>query len=161
MKERMFKNILKVSLFLSATQALMAVLGWFLGGTFYEIVKPADHWVSLLILLFVGLRMVYEGIRGGEMRMKRFSESILFLMLVSFATSIDAFAVGFSLSIVGIPILLPAVVILFVTLFITFTSGSISSNLLRKFERVSVILGGIVLVIIGFTIFIEHTIKHI
>ena len=161
LKERLFKDIVKISLSLSITQSLMTVLGWILGDNLYEIIKPVDHWVALSLLLFVGLRMIYEGIKDGEIKIKHFSKSLIFLVLISIATSIDAFAVGFSLSIVGISIIFPAIVIFLVTLFITFTSGSISSSFLKKFEKVSIILGGSVLIIIGFTIFIEHTIKNI
>ncbi len=161
LKERLFKDILKISLSLSITQSLMAVLGWILGDNLYEIIKPVDHWVALSLLLFVGLRMIYEGIKDGEIKIKRFSGSPFFLILISIATSIDAFAVGFSLSIIGVSILLPAFVIFLVTFFITFTSSSISSNFLKRFERISTIIGGSILIIIGFTIFIEHTIKNI
>ena len=140
-------------------QALMPVAGWSVGRAIITSVEKYDHWIAFGLLLFVGLRMMraawlaedqLEGrpdpTRGGV------------LLLLAIATSVDALAVGFSLSLLGVDILWPAVIIGLVCF--SFTAGGLHLGRLlgasARIGRWAEFSGGVILVAIGMKILHEH-----
>jgi len=88
---------LKVAFMFGLFQAIMPVVGWYLGDQFVMSISSYDHWVAFIILAVIGIKMIYEGIKGtDECKNARECESMKVLLLLSLATSIDALAAGFS-----------------------------------------------------------------
>ncbi len=140
-------------------QALMPIAGWTLGESVNLLIEDVDHWVAASLLAFVGGKMILEGIRstaagpGADDPTRGGS-----LIMLSVATSLDALAVGFSLSVLGISIWWPALVIGLVAA--SFTAGGLHlgriAGLSSRVSRYASILGGTLLLGIGLAILHEH-----
>jgi putative Mn2+ efflux pump MntP len=137
-------------------QFFMPVIGWFAGTTIEHFIAAYDHWVAFGLLGFVGIRMILSGINPEADGEKNDPSRGWSLVLLSLATSIDALAVGFSLGIVGIIIWYPAVVIGVVTGLVSLLGLQLGNRLGEKFGKRMEIAGGIVLVIIGVKILLQH-----
>jgi putative Mn2+ efflux pump MntP len=137
-------------------QALMPTLGWLVGTTVARFIAPFDHWIALILLSFVGVRMIRSGLskeveshptdpsRGGT------------LVMLSVATSIDAFAVGLSLAMLNVSIAYPAVVIGVVTAGLSMVGLLLGNRLGKTFGKRMEIVGGIILIAIGIRIVVSH-----
>jgi len=153
------KNAFIISFFFGAFQAFMPVIGWFSGKAFALLIKEYDHWIAFTLLLIIGLRMIIEGFkeRGPEeLCEQNIDLGYKKLLVLSVATSIDALAVGLSLSLIGSPIALPAVIIGTVTFSMSFVGIRAGLKLRHVLGRKSEILGGIILIFIGSRILFEH-----
>jgi len=155
------KHILLIAFSFGAFQAFMPVIGWHVGRFFADLIKNYDHWVAFALLAYIGTRMVIEGLKSEKTDDSccDIDEHVLDLrklFVLSVATSIDALAVGLSLSLLGYQIMTPAVIIgitTFVFSYIGVKMGCRLHNILGK--RVEV-FGGVVLIAIGIKIIIEH-----
>jgi putative Mn2+ efflux pump MntP len=145
---RIFKviNALKIGLFFGFFQAIMAVFGWLAGVNFIGSIAGFDHWIAFGLLSLIGGRMIYESIKKESKKLIS-SPNIGVLLMLSIATSIDALAVGLSLSFLKVSIVTPAIITGIIT------GGSRFGHFFKN--RVEV-LGGLILIIIGFKILIEH-----
>ena len=147
---------LKISAFFGFFQAIMPIIGWYAGVYILDLISDFDHWVAFFLLTFIGVRMIYESIRNESDNFVR-SHDIKILLILSIATSIDALAVGLSLSFLEISVLFPAIVIGVVTFLLSFlgvfVGGRFGSILKNKVE----VLGGLILIGIGLKILLEHT----
>ena len=93
-----FREAIWVAIVLAIFQGGLTVSGYFLGTIVSYSLKGIDHWIALGLLVFLGLKMIVEGLKkSGENEDKDY-KSIVVLFTIAFATSIDAFAVGISLS---------------------------------------------------------------
>lgn len=153
---------MRVSLALAVSfglfQALMPVAGWLLASTFAAAIESIAHWVAFALLLAIGLKMFWDGFRGGEEAEEESGPIVGIgeLLLLSIATSIDAFAVGITFAALNVP-LLPAVVIIGFTTFAFSLAGVVIGNRFgARYERFAGMLGGVILVIIGLKVLIEH-----
>ncbi|MCX6340609.1 MAG: manganese efflux pump MntP family protein [Candidatus Aureabacteria bacterium] len=138
-------------------QFLMPVLGWFAGRGLLEYIQGFDHWVAFGLLAFIGGKMIYEStvIGRGEVGGDDPTRGISLIML-SLATSIDALGVGLSLSVLGVEILYPAMVIGIVSFVLTCVGMKIGPLAGRLFGKRVEAAGGIVLILIGIKILCEH-----
>lgn len=150
---------LKKKIFISSTlsifQALMPLLGWLIGSGYKNYIEVIDHWLAFLLLLFIGLKMVYEGIKKNNASEKSHL-NLTILLGQSFATSIDAFAVGISFAFLNLSITVPILIIGIITLIISFIGLSLGKFLGVKFGKSSEIFGGLVLIGIGIKVLLEH-----
>jgi putative Mn2+ efflux pump MntP len=135
-------------------QGGMPVIGWFLGLSVIDFISGFDHWIAFGLLSFIGLRMIYEAI-SKESKQVINSSSLKVLLVLSIATSIDALAVGLSLSFLGTSITTPAVVIGLITFSLSFLGIFIGKKFGTYFEKIGV-MGGVILIIIAIRILIEH-----
>ena len=154
-KER-FKNAIRASIAFGFFQAMMTSIGWFVGSTFSNYIEAVDHYIALILLSFIGINMIREGIKGENEPLSLTSNWLLFTLAV--ATSIDALAAGISLSSLGISIILPALLIGLFTFSLSFIGVFLGCKLSRvpNLSGYVDILGGIILVSLGIKIFIEH-----
>ena len=148
---------LKTSLSFGFFQALMPVIGWLLGRTVIDLIGAYDHWVAFGLLAFVGGKMLWESFHSDEGRDESVGRSSLVTLLtLSFATSIDALAVGLSFAFVQVDIVQASVIIGVVAFLVTglgFLIGRRAGALLgRRAEAV----GGLVLIGIGLRILLTH-----
>jgi manganese efflux pump family protein len=137
-------------------QFLMPVIGWFAGTTIVRYISAYDHWVAFGLLAFVGIRMIRSGFDTASEQPRNDPSRGWTLILLAFATSIDALAVGFSLGLVGVTIWYPAVVIGVVTGLISWLGIFLGNRLGQKFGKRMEIIGGIVLIVIGVRILLAH-----
>ena len=135
-------------------QALMPVIGWAAGLSFRRYIQHIDHWVAFSLLCLVGGKMIYESINCSEE--KRDCLQFPVLILLSIATSIDALAVGLSFSFLNVDIIVPAAIIGVVTFMICFIGIYIGDRIGRFIGNKLELIGGLILIIIGIKIVIEH-----
>ena len=150
-----------VALTFGLFQGVMPVIGYFLGSLFIDKIKDYDHWVAFGLLLAIGGFMIFEGIKGiikpESVKEKEFSWKEVILQGI--ATSIDALAVGITLSTFDIFIVYDALVITgntFVICLLGFFLGTQISKLLKGKYSIANIIGGVILIAIGVSIVIEH-----
>lgn len=151
-RRRLGLEALKFGCFFGAFQALMPIGGWALGSTLRVAVDRYDHWVAFALLLFIGIKMIREGCEDGPEKERQADFSLRTMLILSFATSIDAFAAGLSLAFTGSGILLPALFIGAVTFVLSATGVWIGRSVGHFFEKKITIIGGLVLIGIGIKI---------
>lgn len=155
------KHILLISLSFGAFQAMMPILGWHVGSLFAEMIKNFDHWIAFLLLAYIGIRMIIEGIKSPkeENSFCDIEDHVLDLkrlFILSIATSIDALAVGLSLSLLGYEIIKPSLIIGVTTFVFSYVGVKMGCRLHKILGRRVEIFGGIILIGIGFKILAEH-----
>jgi len=147
---------LRISFYFGFFQAAMPVLGWLAGSAVVSWVAGIDHWLAFFLLAFVAFRMVRSGLRPDAIDPACDPTRGSTLILLSFATSIDAMAVGFSMALLSIPILLPALLIGLVTFLLSYTASHMGRRLGVRFGKRMEIAGGLVLGLIGLRILLAH-----
>ncbi len=137
-------------------QAVMPVTGWLAGMTLRAWIGAVDHWIAFGLLAAIGLKMLWEarGLRraepcGGEMH-------LALLLMLALATSVDALAVGLSLSFLGVAIVAPAAVIGAVTFGLALAGVWIGNRWGHVFESRIEALGGLILIGIGIKVLWAH-----
>lgn len=139
-------------------QALMPVLGWLAGISFRAQIESFDHWLAFGLLFAVGSKMLWEAWQKDEDNPREGDPTRgLSLVMLSIATSIDALAVGLSLAMLGVTIWTPALVIGLVAAILTICGMLLGRRLGRAWGSSVEILGGLILIIIGAKILVEHT----
>ncbi len=146
---------LKTGFFFGFFQAFMPIMGWFAGQSVIGFISGFDHWVAFGLLSLIGGRMIYESISKESQQVVN-SSSYKVLLILSIATSIDALAVGLSLSFLKTSIILPAIIIGIITFSLSFLGVLIGKKFGSYFEKIG-ILGGVILIVIAIRILIEHT----
>lgn len=148
-------NALKIAAFFGFFQAIMLIIGWYAGVHLLDLISDYDHWAAFFLLTFIGSRMIYESIRKESTRLVS-SLSIKVLLILSIATSIDALAVGLSLSLLNVPIIIPAIVTGVVTFSLSFFGVYLGGRFGRVLKNRVESLGGLILIAIGLKILLEH-----
>ncbi|RLD67471.1 MAG: hypothetical protein DRI84_02400 [Bacteroidetes bacterium] len=144
-----------ISFSLSVFQALMPLIGWYAGIGISEYIKNFDHWIAFILLVFIGLKMIYESFSKNEHKENN-KLKITTLIAQSIATSIDAFAVGISLALLNVGIAIPVIIIGIVTFFASILGLQLGKYIGIRFGKYIEIFGGLVLIGIGVKILIEH-----
>lgn len=155
-----FRQTFRLSWHFGLFQALMPVIGFHLGLTVRGFIESYAPWIAFGLLFLVGGNMLREACFGGDEEEKSARDSTrgLTMVMLSVATSIDALAVGFSLSMISTSIVLPAVVIGIVALLFTVAGLHMGKKVAgsEKLSRYAEMLGGVVLWGIGINILHEH-----
>ena len=150
------RHLFRLGFHFGLFQALMPVIGWLAGLTIMQWVEVWDHWIAFSLLAIIGGRMIYEAFSDEEKTEDRDPTKGLSLVLLSIATSIDALAVGFSLSVIGVSIWMPALVIGLVAGVLTIAGMLLGGRIGDRWGARVEIFGGLVLIAIGIKILIEH-----
>ena len=144
-----------IGLFFGFFQAIMPVIGWYAGVHILDLISEIDHWVAFALLAIIGSRMIYESTKNDSEKIVS-SLNIRVLLILSIATSIDALAVGLSIYVLEISIISLAVATGIITFTLSFfgvyIGGKFGHILQNKVEP----LGGVILIIIGLRILLEH-----
>lgn len=148
-----------IALFFGGFQALMPFVGWLLGAQFAGSIQSLDHWIAFVLLAFIGGKMVWEALSPQEEEQScAVSEKLDYrqLLLMAVATSIDALAVGVTFAFLNVPIL-PAITIIGCTTFCISLAGVAIGVLFGgKLQRWAELAGGVILVLLGCKILLEH-----
>ena len=136
-------------------QGIMPFLGWALGIVFVSHISAYDHWIALILLSGLGMKMLWEA-RDGNGNDSAPSLSGWALGAAAIATSIDAFAAGITLPALALPVLLTCIAIGIITALLSSLGvmiGGMASSRIGKYAEVT---GGIILIALGIKIFVEH-----
>jgi putative Mn2+ efflux pump MntP len=153
------RSVFRLSFHFGFFQSLLFLAGYFAGAGIVDAISAWDHLVALCLLLFVGLRMIWEGISGRDEGAERSDPSRGWqLVMLSLATSIDALAVGLSFGVLQRGVLFPALLIGGISCVMTLVGIFLGRRLKATFGGYAEILGGLILIGIGVKVFLEHTV---
>ena len=142
-------------------QAIMPLIGFFLGKSFISYISHIDHWIAFILLLVIGIKNIIEALNEGKKnncnieRRYDISENAE-LLILGIATSIDALAVGITLSFENINIWISIVIIGLITFLISFLGVCLGRLAGDKWKNKAGILGGVILIFIGIKILASH-----
>lgn len=150
------KGFLAVGIWFGVFQALMPLIGYFLGSAFEKIVDSVDHWIAFVLLVLIGANMIKEAFSKDE-EQKDASFSFKTMIVLAIATSIDALAVGITLALTPqkVNIFLSVGIIGVITAVISmlgFKAGNVFGN---KYKSKAEFAGGVILILLGIKILIE------
>ncbi|MBD3169418.1 MAG: manganese efflux pump [candidate division Zixibacteria bacterium] len=151
------RQIFRLSFHFGLFQFLMPVIGWFAGKQVAGYIHEYDHWVAFGLLFIIGGKMIYESF-DSDINLRVTSDPTRKWSLVglSVATSIDALAVGISYAMLNVKILYPSILIGIVAALMTLAGMFMGRVLSVGFGKKMEIIGGLVLIAIGFKILVEH-----
>lgn len=151
---------LRMALCFGAFQAFMPLLGWAAGKGLETHIQPFDHWLAFLLLTVIGGKMALESLHIGKTEKAPSDPSNLIVLLaLSLATSIDALAVGLTLSLVTEHIFSAVLLIGVITFLISLLGWQIGKRIGHFFETQIELLGGLILIAIGLKILLEHLMR--
>jgi len=151
------KECLIVGAYFGASQAIMPLIGYAIASRFAYIVTTWDHWIAFILLVVLGGKMVFDGIKGDsgdEVADARLTFKVMLPLAI--ADSIDALAVGVSFAFLKINIVPCSVLIGITTLIISAIGVKIGGKFGDKFGNKANIAGGVILVLLGIKILVEH-----
>lgn len=153
------KQAAVISLFFGGFQALMPLIGWALGSQLTDLITPIDHWIAFGLLAFVGGKMLWDAFHEDDDVDAEAADEKLDLkelLMLAIATSIDALAVGITFAFLQMAIV-PSITIIGLTTFvISFAGVAVGHFFGARFEKPATIVGGVVLILIGLKILLEH-----
>ena len=149
------KHALCVGLYFGGFQALMPLIGYLLGTQFESVITSVDHWIAFGLLAFIGGNMLREALGREEEKLDD-SFSFRTMMTLAVATSIDALAMGVTFAFLRVDIV-PAVLLIGSTTFVLSAVGLKVGNVFgAKYKARAELFGGVVLVLMGLKILLEH-----
>ncbi|MDD4495286.1 MAG: manganese efflux pump MntP family protein [Eubacteriales bacterium] len=154
MKKMSYKNALTAGLFFGGFQALMPLLGYLLGTQFEDYITAYDHWIAFALLSIIGINMIKEAksacnVGNGSFKIKD-------MTILALATSIDALAIGVTFAFLQVNILPAVLIIGIITFAFSFAGVKIGNAFGHKYQTKAEIFGGVILIIIGIKILLEH-----
>lgn len=155
-RELKVRHALRMALFFGGFQAAMPIIGFLAGLSLKEYIAAYDHWVAFGLLAFVGGKMIYESLKIEAAERNLDPSNLVVLLALSVATSIDALAVGITLSMLTSAIVAAAAIIGLVTFSLSYAGILIGKRFGHFFESRIEILGGVILIAIGLKILIQH-----
>ncbi len=157
-KEVKFKNMLSCGLWFGGFQALMPLIGFLLASLFASYIVSIDHWVAFVLLALIGGNMLKEAFSNKEDDSEKNADfSIKTMFIMAIATSIDALAIGVSLAMAGdVNIWLAILFIGVITMVLSALGVKLGSIFGAKYEKKAQIFGGVILILLGLKILLEH-----
>ena len=155
-KQLQVRHTLRIALFFGGFQAFMPLIGALAGLSVKDYIADYDHWIAFVILAAVGGKMIYESFKITEAEKNNSPSNILVLLALSVATSIDALAIGITLSLGAASIITAVIVIGLVTFVLSYIGVMIGKKFGHIFENKIEAIGGLVLIILGVKILLEH-----
>lgn len=152
------RHYLIIGAWFGGFQALMPAIGYFLGSTFKKYIDSYDHWIAFVLLTLIGANMLREAFsKGEENDEKDASFAFKSMLVLAVATSIDALAVGVSFAILPQVNITAAVLFIGVVTFVLSAVGLKVGNIFgAKYKSKAEIVGGVILILIGLKILLEH-----
>lgn len=148
------RTCIKIGAYFGLFQAVMPLLGYTLGTNFKYVIVAFDHWITFILLLLIGINMIKGAYDKEEELTNETSPKIM--IPLALATSIDALAVGVTFAFLKVKLLKSILIIGSVTFILTTLGTNLGNKFGTKYKNKSQILGGIILIIIGLKILIEH-----
>ena len=136
-------------------QALMPAIGYVLGAQFQEAIASIDHWIAFVLLALIGGNMIHEALDNDEEEADA-SLNVKTMFLLAVATSIDALAIGITFAFLKVNIIPAVCFIGIVTFIISFAGVKIGNVFGARYKNKAEIVGGIILILLGLKILLEH-----
>ena len=154
-----YRHTLIIALSFGGFQALMPYIGWLLGSRFARYITRYDHWIAFLLLLFIGGKMIWDTLHEGDGDDIDFAGErldIKELLLMAVATSIDALAMGMTFAVLSVNIGVACGIIGVTTFLISALGVFIGNRFGAKYKNKASMTGGVILILIGFKVLLEH-----
>ena len=164
-KKFSLKTALLCGLWFGGFQALMPIIGYFLGAQFEHLIKSFDHWIAFGLLLVIGVNMIREALSEEESTdngQQTTAEcacgctGFKTMLMMAIATSIDALAVGVSFAFLSVDLWKSVAVIGITTFLFSFAGVRIGNIFGSRYSKVAEITGGVILILLGCKILVEH-----
>ena len=155
-KKLNIKYIVTIGLYFGIFQGVMPIIGYLVGTKFYNQITNIDHWIAFILLFCIGINMIKEAILNKEEEDD--SLKVKDMIILAIATSIDALVVGITFAFFNVNIILSCTLIGVITFIISMIGVKIGNVFGNKYEKKAQIFGGIILILLGFKILIEHLI---
>ena len=164
-KKFSLKTALLCGLWFGGFQALMPIIGYFLGAQFEHLIKSFDHWIAFGLLLVIGVNMIREALSeeesadDGQQPVAECSCSntgFKTMLMMAIATSIDALAVGVSFAFLSVDLWKSVTVIGITTFLFSFAGVRIGNIFGSRYSKAAEITGGVILILLGCKILVEH-----
>ena len=155
MKKMSWKKAIIIGLYFGIFQAVMPVIGYFLGTTFERFITNVDHWIAFILLVGIGINMVKEAF-DKESENRNDNVDVKTMLVLSIATSIDALAIGITFACLKIHIVMPVITIGLITFIISVIGVKIGNRFGDKYGKKAGIMGGVILILLGIKILLEH-----
>ena len=155
MKKMDWKKAIIIGLWFGTFQAIMPLIGYLLGSTFEQIVKKVDHWFAFILLSAIGANMIKESF-SEDTEDENDDISVKAMFILAVATSIDALAVGITFAFFKVNIILAISLIGIITFALAVVGTKIGNRFGGKYESKAELAGGIILVLLGLKILLEH-----
>ena len=147
----------KIAFLFGLFQAVMPLIGWLFGMNFELYIRSIDHWIAVFLLSFLGIKMIVEAIKDDDNDNSTYLDNKE-LIILSIATSIDALAVGVTFAFLNVNILWAITLIGGITFVISYAGVVLGNKVGKYLKNYAEIVGGIILIIIGLSIFLQNTI---
>lgn len=155
-KKFSFRTAVICGIWFGGFQALMPVIGYFLGAQFEHLIVAIDHWIAFGLLFLIGANMIREALSGDESEKPDSTTGFKTMFLLAVATSIDALAVGVSFAFLQVNILIPILIIGVTTFIFSFGGVAIGNFFGSRYSKPAEITGGVILILLGTKILLEH-----
>ena len=155
MKKMEWKKAIIIGLYFGGFQTLMPLLGYVLGKGFEDIVTSVDHWIAFTLLAIIGINMIRETFNENKENMDD-SVSFKSMFILAIATSIDALAIGITFAFLKVNILIAVFMIGTITFILSVFGTKLGNKFGDKFGPKAEFVGGIILILIGTKILLEH-----
>lgn len=154
LKQMKWKKALMVGLYFGGFQAVMPLIGYFLGTQFEDKITKIDHWIAFALLAFIGVSMLREALDKEQATCPVNKPKSLLILAI--ATSIDALAVGITFGFLQVNITLAASLIGIITFTLSVVGVKIGNAFGDKYKSKAELAGGIILILIGLKILLQH-----
>jgi len=153
-RELHLRHAVITGLWFGGAQALMPVIGYFLGSSFHSFIEAVDHWISFGLLLFIGINMIREAREKEENLNDSFTAKAMLPLAI--ADSIDALAVGVAFAFENVNIIIAAVLIGIVTFILSAAGVKIGNKFGSRYKSAAETAGGIILIVMGVSILLQE-----
>ncbi len=152
-KELEVKHGVLCGIYFGFFQAIMPVIGYFAGKSLAGVISDYDHWIAFIFLSFIGISMIRESRSDKEV-----SSDFGFkgMIIMAFATSIDALAVGVTLAFLNVDIIIASGFIGIITAIISYIGVMLGNMIGKRYGNTAELIGGVVLILLGVKILSEH-----
>lgn len=150
-----YKKALIIALYFGLFQGGMPLIGYALGVSFEEIVLSIDHWIAFILLSVIGIGMIKESL-GDEEESLNDKVDFKTMVILAIATSIDALAIGVTFAFLNVNIIFASLLICVITFVISYFGVVFGNKFGDKFGSKAELVGGIILILMGLKILLEH-----
>ena len=155
MKKMDWKKAIIIGLYFGGFQALMPVIGYYLGSAFESLITSIDHWIAFILLGIIGGKMIKDSF-GDESENCNDDVSFKTMIVLAIATSIDALAVGITFVFLKVNLILAISMIGVITFILAIVGTKVGNRFGDKYEKKAELVGGVILILLGIKILLEH-----
>lgn len=155
LKKLTIKKVIIIALYFGTFQALMPIIGFSLGITFSKLVSKIDHWIAFFLLISIGINMIIEAF-SKDTESANDKLDCKTMLILAIATSIDALTIGITFAFFNTNIVEASIIIGIITFILSALGVKIGHKFGNKLKEKTEFIGGIILILIGVRILIEH-----